>query len=73
MPKESYFSDNINHDEIKGLYTSDLERADTVYAKLKIHNNTAKIEFLSEIENELINEMLAEDQNLPTKTSNNSF
>ena len=73
MPKESYFSDDINHDEIKELYANDSEKAGTVYAKLKIHNNTAKIEFLSEIENELINEMLAEDQNLPTKTSNNSF
>lgn len=61
MPKESYFSDNINHDEIKGLYTNDSERAGTVYAKLKIHNNTAKVEFLSKLENELVNEMLNED------------
>lgn len=60
MPEESYFSDEINHEEIKEVYTSDLERAGTVYARLKIHNKTAKIEFLSKIENELINEILNE-------------
>lgn len=63
MSKESYFNDNINHEEIKELYTDDLKRSGTVYAKLKIHNKTAKVEFLTKLENEMLNETLSKDEN----------
>lgn len=58
MSEKKYFFDNINHEEIKELYTSNLERSNTVYAKLKEYNKTAKMKFLTQLINELFTELV---------------